>query len=70
MLLGIVCLMFLFVFLMWQIILYVFQYLDGVEMYIYIDKIGGSSLGILQNVNIFNYYVGMLYIEFDDIFEF
>lgn len=43
MLLGIVSLMSLFVFPMWQIILYAPQYPDGVEMHIYIDKIGGSS---------------------------
>ncbi|KGE85856.1 MAG: hypothetical protein ACE362_02695 [Phaeodactylibacter xiamenensis] len=69
MLLGIVCLMSLFVFPMWQIILYAPQYPDGVEMHIYIDKIGGSSPGTLQNVNILNHYVGMQYIEPDDIPE-
>jgi len=67
--LGIMGLILLFFFPMWKIILYAPQYPDGVEMHIYIDKIGGNSPGVLQNVNILNHYVGMKYIEPDDIPE-
>ncbi|HLF33931.1 MAG TPA: hypothetical protein VI583_06825, partial [Cyclobacteriaceae bacterium] len=35
----------------------------GVTMYIYINKIGGSSRGTLQNINILNHYVGMKSID-------
>lgn len=59
----------LFVFPMWQIVLYAPQYPDGVHMYIWINKIGGSSPGTLQNVNILNHYVGMKAIEPDAIPE-
>ena len=44
---------------MWQISLFAPQYPDGVTMHIYIDKIGGTTPGTLQNVNILNHYVGM-----------
>lgn len=44
---------------MWKIVLLAPQYPDGVEMHIYIDKIGGSTPGTLQNVNILNHYIGM-----------
>lgn len=67
--LGIIGLLLLFFFPMWKIILYAPQYPDGVEMHIYIDKIGGNSPGVLQNVNILNHYVGMKYIEPDAIPE-
>lgn len=59
----------LFVFPMWKIVLYAPQYPDGVEMHIWINKIGGTSPGTLQNVNILNHYVGMKYIEPDSIPE-
>ncbi|HMQ50141.1 MAG TPA: hypothetical protein PKA00_22135 [Saprospiraceae bacterium] len=59
----------LFVFPMWKIVLYAPQYPDGVEMHIWINKIGGNSPGTLQNVNILNHYVGMKYIEPDSIPE-
>ena len=49
----------LFIWPMWSITLLAPQYPDGVEMYIYINKIGGSSPGTLQNVNILNHYIGM-----------
>jgi copper chaperone NosL len=67
--LGIIGLLLLFFFPMWKIILYAPQYPDGVEMHIYIDKIGGNSPGVLQNVNILNHYVGMKYIDPDAIPE-
>lgn len=59
----------LFVFPMWKIVLYAPQYPDGVEMHIWINKIGGTSPGTLQNVNILNHYVGMKVIEPDAIPE-
>lgn len=69
MILAALCLLMLFVFPMWRIILYAPQYPDGVEMHIWINKIGGTSPGTLQNVNILNHYVGMQAIEPDSIPE-
>ena len=62
-------LLMLFAFPMWKIVLYAPQYPDGVEMHIWINKIGGTSPGTLQNVNILNHYVGMKMIEPDSIPE-
>lgn len=59
----------LFIWPMWKIVLYAPQYPDGVEMHIYINKLGGNSPGTLQNVNILNHYVGMKAIEPDSIPE-
>ncbi len=59
----------LFIFPMWQIILFAPQYPDGVAMHIFIDKLGGTTPGTLQNVNILNHYVGMAPIEPDAIPE-
>lgn len=59
----------LFVWPMWKIILYAPQYPDGVEMHIWINKLGGTTPGTLQNVNILNHYVGMKMIEPDSIPE-
>lgn len=67
--LAALCLLALFVFPMWKIVLYAPQYPDGVEMHIWINKIGGASPGVLQNVNILNHYVGMKMIEPDSIPE-
>lgn len=58
-----VSLLMLFVFPMWQITLVAPQYPTGVTMYIWINKIGGTSPGTLQNINILNHYVGMKMIE-------
>ncbi len=44
---------------LWQITLIAPQYPSGVKLHIYIDKIGGSEPGTLQNINILNHYVGM-----------
>ncbi|MEZ5041968.1 MAG: hypothetical protein R2828_18875 [Saprospiraceae bacterium] len=62
-------LLMLFVFPMWKIVLYAPQYPDGVEMDIWINKIGGPSPATLQNINILNHYVGMKFIEPDAIPE-
>lgn len=69
MILAVLCLLTLFVFPMWKIVLYAPQYPDGVEMHIWINKISGTSPGTLQNVNILNHYVGMKAIEPDSIPE-
>lgn len=66
---GALLLLALFVWPMWKIVLYAPQYPDGVEMDIWINKIGGTSPGTLQNVNILNHYVGMKKIEPDAIPE-
>lgn len=69
MLLGALSLLALFVWPMWKIVLYAPQYPKGVEMHIYIDKIGGKEPGTLQNINILNHYVGMKNIDPDSIPE-
>ncbi len=67
--LAVPALLMLFVFPMWQIILYAPQYPDGVAMHIWINKIGGEEPSTIQNINILNHYVGMKYIEPDSIKE-
>lgn len=59
----------LFVWPLWRITLYAPQYPTGVDMHIYINKIGGSEPGTLQNINILNHYIGMKNIEPDSIPE-
>lgn len=59
----------LFLFPMWRITLIAPQYPDGVTMLIYINKIGGDSPSVLQNINILNHYVGMKFIEPESIPE-
>lgn len=59
----------LFVFPMWRITLTAPQYPDGVTMYIWISKITGATESTLQNINILNHYIGMQYIEPDNIAE-
>ena len=54
---------------LWKIILLAPQYPEGVEMHIYVNKIGGKDPGTLQNVNILNHYIGMKPIEPDSIPE-
>ncbi len=56
---GSLFLLLLFTAPIWSITLHAPQYPDGVRMYIYINKIGGSTPGTLQNINILNHYVGM-----------
>lgn len=67
--LAVPALLMLFVFPMWQIILYAPQYPDGVQMLIWINKVGGETPSTLQNINILNHYVGMKFIEPDAIKE-
>lgn len=54
---------------MWKITLIAPQYPDGVTMHIYINKLGGETPSVIQNINILNHYVGMKYIEEDSIPE-
>ena len=53
----------------WRITLEAPQYPQGVTMYIWINKLGGSERGTLQNINILNHYVGMKMIEPESIPE-
>lgn len=53
----------------WQITLEAPQYPDGLRLDIWLNKIGGSSDDILQNINILNHYIGMKKIEPDSIPE-
>ncbi len=59
----------LFMFPMWKIYLKAPQYPEGLEMHIWVNKIGGSSEGILQNFNILNHYIGMEPIHADSFAE-
>jgi len=63
------CLGFLFLFPLWTITLTAPQYMDGINMYIWVNKITGDTEYTLQNINILNHYVGMQYIEPDSIPE-
>ncbi|MEJ8755633.1 hypothetical protein WG947_01380 [Pontibacter sp. H259] len=49
----------LFMFPMWKIYLKAPQYPEGLELHIWVNKLAGSSEGILQNFNILNHYIGM-----------
>lgn len=69
MLLASVLLAGLFLFPLWKIRLEAPQYPDGVNMYIWINKITGDTPSTLQNINILNHYIGMRYIEPDSIPE-
>lgn len=59
MMIGSLLLLTLFVVPLWRITLLAPQYPHGVHMFIYINEIGGSEPGTLQNINILNHYVGM-----------
>ncbi|MHC2991660.1 membrane protein [Pontibacter sp. HJ8] len=49
----------LFLFPMWKIYLEAPQYPEGLELHIWVNKLSGSSEGVLQNFNILNHYIGM-----------
>lgn len=59
----------LFIFPMWRITLTAPQYPGGVTMYIWISQITGETENTLQNINILNHYIGMKFIEPDNIPE-
>lgn len=54
---------------LWYIALEAPQYPDGIEMYIWVNKITGQDESTLQNINILNHYIGMQKIEPDSIPE-
>lgn len=59
----------LFVFPMWKIYLEAPQYPEGLELHIWVNKLGGSSESVLQNFNILNHYIGMEPIHADSFAE-
>lgn len=59
----------LFVFPLWKVTLEAAQYPEGIDMYIWLDKITGSDPNTLNNINILNHYIGMQPIEPDSIPE-
>ncbi len=69
MIVGIAALLTLFIAPMWRITLVAPQYPNGVTMYIWINKLGGETPSVIQNINILNHYIGMKYIEPDAIPE-
>ena len=69
MLLAVLGLGILFLFPMWKITLIAPQYPKGITMHIHINKLGGETPSVIQNINILNHYVGMKYIEEDSIPE-
>ncbi|MEX2597968.1 MAG: hypothetical protein WEC59_13665 [Salibacteraceae bacterium] len=48
---------------LWYIALEAPQYPEGIEMYIWVNKITGAEENTLQNINILNHYIGMQAIE-------
>ncbi|SIT74904.1 hypothetical protein [Pontibacter indicus] len=54
---------------MWKIYLEAPQYPEGLELHIWINKLGGSSESVLQNFNILNHYIGMEPIHADSFAE-
>lgn len=69
MVVAVVCLSALFFLPMWKITLIAPQYPKGIQMNIHINKIGGDSPAVLQNINILNHYIGMKKIEPESIPE-
>ena len=59
----------LFMFPMWKIYLKAPQYPEGLELHIWVNKLGGSSEHVLQNFNILNHYIGMKPIHADSFAE-
>lgn len=54
---------------LWYIALEAPQYPEGIEMYIWVNKITGHEENTLSNINILNHYIGMQKIEPDSIPE-
>jgi copper chaperone NosL len=69
MLLAALSLGLLFMFPMWKIYLKAPQYPEGLEMHIWVNKLGGNSEYALQNFNILNHYIGMEKINADSFAE-
>lgn len=58
-----------FLFPIWRITLSAPQYPDGINLYIWINKMSGDTPHTLSNINILNHYVGMKYIVPESIPE-
>ncbi|MFC5269786.1 hypothetical protein [Adhaeribacter terreus] len=69
MLLAALSMSLLFMFPMWKIFLEAPQYPEGLEMHIWVNKLGGNSEYALQNFNILNHYIGMEKINADSFAE-
>jgi copper chaperone NosL len=69
MLLAALSMSLLFFFPMWKIYLEAPQYPEGLEMHIWVHKIGGNTEYTLQNFNILNHYIGMEKIHPDSFAE-
>ena len=71
MVLSIVLLGGVFLFPLWQIILDAAQFPGGLRLNIWINRFSGDdgTVGIIQNINILNHYIGMQAIEPDAIPE-
>ncbi|KAA9325694.1 hypothetical protein [Adhaeribacter soli] len=69
MLLAALSLSLLFFFPMWKIYLEAPQYPEGLEMHIWVNKLGGNTEYTLQNFNILNHYIGMEKINADSFAE-
>ena len=69
MLLAALSLSLLFLFPMWKIYLKAPQYPEGLEMHIWVNKLGGNTEYALQNFNILNHYIGMEKINADSFAE-
>ncbi|HSI90155.1 MAG TPA: hypothetical protein VK927_03515, partial [Adhaeribacter sp.] len=69
MLLAALSMSLLFMFPMWKIFLDAPQYPEGLEMHIWVNKLGGNTDYTLQNFNILNHYIGMEKISADSFAE-
>jgi copper chaperone NosL len=69
MLLAALSLSLLFFFPMWKIYLKAPQYPEGLEMHIWVNKLGGNTEYSLKNFNILNHYIGMEKINADSFAE-
>lgn len=69
MIVGALSLGLLFLYPMWKIYLEAPQYPEGLELHIWVSKLGGSSESVLQNFNILNHYIGMEKINPDSFAE-
>lgn len=69
MIVGSLMLLLVFLVPMWKIRLEAPQFPEGIDMYIWVNKITGDTESTLQNMNILNHYIGMQKIEPDSIPE-
>lgn len=69
--LGLLLLLGVFLFPIWQITLEAAQFPGGLRLNIWINRFSGDEGGgdIIKNINILNHYIGMQYIEPDSIPE-